>query len=228
MALILGIETATEVCSVALGKDGTCIAEQTNREGNTHASQLHKMVENILKETGYTFNNLNAIAVSKGPGSYTGLRVGVSAAKGFGYALNIPVIGISTLKSLCAQVLGRTETKGELLVPMIDARRMEVFTAIFSQKLEEIESTNAKIIEENMYVDLLETQKILFFGNGSEKCKKILEHKNATFIDNLTCNATSLLGLAEEMYQNNEFENLAYFEPFYLKDFVGTTPKNKK
>lgn len=228
MALILGIETATEVCSVALGKDGICIADQTNREGNTHASQLHAMVEKLLKETGYSFNHLNAIAVSKGPGSYTGLRVGVSAAKGFGYALNIPVIGISTLKSLSAQVLVRTENKEELLVPMIDARRMEVFTAMYSLKLEEVELTNAKILEENLYAPLLETKKLLFFGNGSEKCKKIIDHKNAIFLDDIYCKASTLVGIAEEMYQNNEFENLAYFEPFYLKDFVGTTPKNKK
>jgi len=225
MGLILGIETATEVCSIALGKDGISIAELNNLEGNSHASQLHPMIEKILQETGFSLNQLDAIAVSKGPGSYTGLRVGVSAAKGFAYALKIPIVAIGTLPAMVSKLLVQTEIIETQLVPMIDARRMEVYCAIYNQHIEEFDPVQAKIIDENSFIEFLEKQKTVFFGNGASKCKDTIQHPNAIFIDDFFCSASGLISLAEKAFQNKSFENLAYFEPYYLKDFVGTKPK---
>jgi tRNA threonylcarbamoyladenosine biosynthesis protein TsaB len=228
MALILAIDTATEVCSVALGRDGECLLELNNPEGNSHASQLHLMIEKLLKETGYKLNQIDAFSISKGPGSYTGLRVGVSAVKGFAYTFNKPVIGISSLKSLTNKFLKTSEIENGLLIPMIDARRMEVYTAVFSMNLTEIEPIQAKIIDNDSFLEIFDENKIYFFGNGSEKCKILINHPNARFAQNITCGAFGLISIAEDLYQKKQFENTAYFEPYYLKEFVGTTPKNKK
>jgi tRNA threonylcarbamoyladenosine biosynthesis protein TsaB len=225
MGLILGIETATEVCSVAIGKDGVCIAELNNLEGNSHASQLHPMVKKIFQETGFSLNQLDAIAVSKGPGSYTGLRVGVSAAKGFAYALKIPIVAVGTLPAMVSKLLVQTENIETQFAPMIDARRMEVYCGIFNNFMEEIDKVQAKIIDEDSFFEFLEKQKTVFFGNGASKCKSTIQHPNATFIDGFFCSASGLMPLAEKAFQSKSFENLAYFEPYYLKDFVGTTPK---
>ncbi len=227
MALILGIETATEVCSVALSKDGRCLAERNNFEGNTHAAQLHVMVEKLLQETGYTLKNLDAIAVSKGPGSYTGLRVGVSAAKGYAFALQIPLIAISSLDGLCEQAVKQITEPKALLVPMIDARRMEVYTCVSNMELKEIDPVSAKIIDQETFKSLLGSNQMYFFGNGAEKCKPIIQHENANFLPNIVCLASGMMPLVEIAFQNKTFENLAYFEPFYLKDFVSTIPKKK-
>jgi tRNA threonylcarbamoyladenosine biosynthesis protein TsaB len=228
MALILGIETATEVCSVALMQDGVCLAEHNNFDGNAHASQLHLMVLKLMQETGFGLNQLQAIAVSIGPGSYTGLRVGVSAAKGFAFALAIPVIGITSLKSLSNRFLVQTEIKNCLLIPMIDARRMEVYTAIYDLNLSELAPIEAKIIDEHSFLDFANENKLMLFGNGAQKCAQILNHPNINIISHFNCGAAGLASLAEAAYNNSDFLNLAYFEPLYLKDFVGTTPKNKK
>jgi tRNA threonylcarbamoyladenosine biosynthesis protein TsaB len=228
MALILGIETATEVCSVAIIKDEICLAEHNNLDGNAHVSQLHAMVQNLMQENGFGLNQLNAIAISIGPGSYTGLRVGVSAAKGFAFALNIPVIGITSLKSLANRFLVQTEKINGLLVPMIDARRMEVYSAVYDINLTELEPIHAKILEEDSFADLANTSPLYLFGNGASKCIQFLNHPNINIIPNFHCGAAGLASLAEQAFQKSDFLNLAYFEPLYLKDFIGTTPKNRK
>ena len=227
MALILGIETATEVCSVALSKNGKCLAEHNNFEGNSHAAQLHVMVDKLLQEAGFTLNDLQAIAVSKGPGSYTGLRVGVSAAKGYAFALQIPLIAVSSLDGLSEQAAKQITEPKALLVPMIDARRMEVYTCVSEMNGKEINPVSAQIINEASFLNLLGSNQMYFFGNGSEKCQAIINHENAVFMPNIVCRAKGLMPLAEIAFQNNAFENTAYFEPFYLKDFVSTNPKKK-
>lgn len=228
MALILAIETATEICSVSLALNGLCLAESRLENGNMHASMLHVLVDKILKESQKTLAQLDAIAISMGPGSYTGLRVGTSAAKGFCYALNIPLIAINTLQSLSSIVLVQPEiTENMLLVPMIDARRLEVYTAVYTQLLEEHTPTHALILTENAFEDLLPYHTLVYFGNGSEKAKDFLTSKNAIHLPNINLNASGLAALAEQKYAQQNFENLSSFEPFYLKDFIGTTPKKR-
>ncbi len=226
MSLILCIETATEVCSVALSQNGLSISSACIEKGNSHASQLHILVQHCLQKSGYVLNQMDAIAVSKGPGSYTGLRVGVSAAKGYCYALAIPLIAIDSLTSLTNRFLKTHQVEpNTLLVPMIDARRMEVYTCILDQKLSIVEPIEAKIINEHSYAHLLKQQSLLFFGNGSEKCIPFLQDPHATFIHETKSGAEGLCSLAEIAFENKNFENTAYFEPYYLKDFVGTIPK---
>ncbi len=228
MALILAIETATEVCSVSLALNGLCLAESSIDSGNSHASMLHVLVDKILKETGKTTKDLDAIAISKGPGSYTGLRVGTSAAKGFCYVLNIPLIAINTLKSLSNLALVQTELpKNTLLVPMIDARRLEVYTAVYTQRLETIQKTHALVLDSEAFNNLLENHTLAYFGNGSDKAKQFLTQTEAIHIPNIKLNASGLCRLAEEKFQQNKFEDLISFEPLYLKDFIGTTPKKR-
>jgi tRNA threonylcarbamoyladenosine biosynthesis protein TsaB len=227
MPKILCIETATEVCSVAISSQGKLLALEENHDGNAHASQLHNLVQKVLDSAGITLQDLDAVAVSKGPGSYTGLRVGVSTAKGYCYALGIPLIAINTLESLLrGQVLGeREQTTTSLYVPMLDARRMEVYCAVFDRHANMIRQTEAKIIDETSFVDLLDDNEIYFLGNGAVKCKNLLTHPNAKFMDNVLCTAKGMVNAAFEAFQTKQFEDTAYFEPFYLKDFVGTTPK---
>jgi tRNA threonylcarbamoyladenosine biosynthesis protein TsaB len=228
MALILAIETATEICSVSLSLNGLCLAESRLENGNMHASMLHVLVDKILKESQKTLSQLDAIAISMGPGSYTGLRVGTSAAKGFCFALNIPLIAINTLQSLSNIVLVQTEIKENmLLVPMIDARRMEVYTAVYTQKLEAHTQTHALILHENAFDDLLPEHTLVYFGNGSDKAKDFLGPKNTLHLPNIKLNASGLSSLAEKKFALQDFENLSTFEPFYLKDFIGTTPKKR-
>ena len=175
------------------------------------------------------FKNLDAIAVSKGPGSYTGLRVGVSTAKGLCYALDIPLIAINTLETLAYETIKKVKSKRQKanFCSMIDARRMEVYCAVFDEQMNTIKKTEAKIIDENSFADLLETSTVYFFGNGSSKCKAIITHKNAIFIDDVKCSAVNMNGIAQKLFLENQFEDVAYFEPFYLKDFVGTVPNKK-
>ncbi len=227
MNKILCIETATEVCSVAISSQGELLALEENHDGNAHASKLHNLVQKVLDSAGITLQDLDAIAVSKGPGSYTGLRVGVSAAKGYCYALGIPLIAINTLESL---VRGQKFGEGEqstttLYVPMLDARRMEVYCAVFDIHAKMIKETEAKIIDETSFADLLDENEIYFLGNGAAKCKGMITHPHAKFLDNILCTAKGMVNAAFESFQTKQFEDTAYFEPFYLKDFVGTTPK---
>jgi len=223
MALILGIETATKNCSVALFKDGILIAEmEHNGDGYTHAEQLTVFIERVIESANITLKEIEAIALSKGPGSYTGLRIGTSTAKGLCYSLGIPLLAISTLK---AMAFSMAENQYEILYcPMIDARRMEVFSALFNKENEEIRGVQADVVDEQTYAEFL-MHKILFFGDGALKCKEIISHKNAKFIAGIYPSAKNLGVLANAKFENKDFEDVAYFEPYYLKDFVAGKKK---
>lgn len=228
MAVILSIETSTAVCSVALSKDGACLAQKINFEGPSHATLLSVYVQEILDFAKQQKLKLDAVAISCGPGSYTGLRIGVSTAKGLCYGLDIPLIAINTLTIMAFTVKeSQVIADNSLLCPMIDARRMEVYTAFYDNKLSTIRETAADIINEESYTDLLNTHSILFFGNGADKCKTILTHPNAIFSNEIHPIAKNMIILAEASFEANRFEDIAYFEPFYLKEFVTTTPKEK-
>lgn len=227
MPTILQIETATSVCAVALSVDGKTIALKEENAPNIHASRLTLFIKEIMEQGQLTFSDLDAVAVSKGPGSYTGLRIGVSTAKGLCFALEKPLIGINTLKMMAAGFLAEHPGYSGLVCPMIDARRMEVFTAVFDHQLNEVETTNAKIIDESSFLTLLLQHEITFIGNGAEKCSTLIEHPNAKFVTNNFNAASNMSALANSAFVAKEFEDVAYFEPFYLKDFVFTTPKKK-
>ena len=233
MATILNIETSTEVCSVVLAKNGEILFEKESAEGLNHSELLTVFIEELFAENKLQMNILHAVAVSKGPGSYTGLRIGVSVAKGLCYALDIPLIAVGTLDAMgsyVSQNLNHNNTiqsDNILFCPMIDARRMEVYTALYNSHGENIKPVSAEIIDENSFSSFLKDHQIQFFGNGAAKCKSLLIHSNALFDGPSKTSARFMQNLAERKYNNNEFENVAYFEPFYLKDFVATIPKNK-
>lgn len=228
MATILCIETSTDVCSVAVAQDNHVIFRNEDFNGPSHAVQCGLFVDEALSFAESHAIPLDAVAVSEGPGSYTGLRIGVSMAKGVAYGRNVPLLAIPTLQLLCVPVLLYHEEipENSLLVPMIDARRMEVYSAIYDRSLKEIRQIQADIVDSNTYLEYLERGPVVFFGNGSNKCKDVISHPNAIFIDNihpLACNAAPL---AEQRIRRNEIASTAYFEPFYLKDFQATKPKN--
>ncbi len=234
MATILLIETATSVCSVGLLKDNNIVALRESRIKNSHAALVTVFAEEVTKEAGITFDDIDAFAVSKGPGSYTGLRIGVSTAKGFAYATNKKLIAVNSLQSLSAGMVKAVEDEGEnpenmLFCPMIDARRMEVYAAVYNNKSEELKPTEAVIIDENSFADLLKNNIVVFAGDGAEKCKPVLgDNKNARFLQTeLFPSAKYMAPIALQRYLNNLFEDVAYFEPFYLKDFVAGIPKVK-
>lgn len=229
MAFLLNIETSSPVCSVALAKDGKIIASREDFDGKSHASLLTVFIDEVLKESGTDIQSLDAISVSKGPGSYTGLRIGVSAVKGICFGIQKPLIAISTLQALANGILMKNlnTTNASLLCPLIDARRMEVYSAIFDNNLVQQRDIKAEIIDENSFSNILEKKPILLFGDGSEKCKEKIRHKNAIFIDNIISSAEYMVSLSEDAYKLKQFEDVAYFEPFYLKDFVATIPKRK-
>jgi len=230
MATILNIETSTEVCSVTISKNGELLFIKETSEGLSHSKLLTVFIEELLAENDFILNQLDAIAVSKGPGSYTGLRIGVSVAKGLCYGLDIPLISVNSLEIMgiySAKQFAKDSTNNVLFCPMIDARRMEVYTALYNAKGEEIKSVSAEIIEEDFLSDYLKDSKILFFGNGADKCKTQITHPNAIFEGPEKTSAQFMQNLTELKYNKKEFENVAYFEPFYLKNFVATIPKNK-
>lgn len=228
MPCILNIETATQVCSVTVAKDGQIIYNKENFEGPSHATLLGVFVDEAVKKLRADNIQLDAVAVSCGPGSYTGLRIGVSEAKGLCYGLNIPLIAVDTLKIMAKGVLDKQQVaKDTLLCPMIDARRMEVYDAIYNTNLDVVKPTSADIIDENSLSDFLNNHKILFFGNGADKCKDVLTGKNVTFVDDVHPLASDMISLSEQAFEQKAFVDAAYFEPFYLKEFVVTTPKNK-
>jgi tRNA threonylcarbamoyladenosine biosynthesis protein TsaB len=222
MALILQIETATTSCSVAIARDGVVLAYKEVNERNIHAEVITRFVEYVISATGITYQQLDAIAVSCGPGSYTGLRIGISTVKGLCYGLDKPLIAIETLEAMCNGAKSNDVYNDDMLFcPMIDARRMEVFTAIFNSEGDKVKDTSALIIDENSFSDLLEDKKVLFFGDGAEKCQSVLSsNSNAFFLTGFVNSATYLSKKALEKFLNKEFEDVAYFEPFYLKEFI--------
>jgi tRNA threonylcarbamoyladenosine biosynthesis protein TsaB len=227
MALILQIETATQVCSAALSVNGETIALKELQANNIHAGSLTLFIQEVMASGGYSYSNLDAIAVSKGPGSYTGLRIGVSTAKGLCFALDKPLIAIGTLGMMAKGFLKANPDYNGLVCPMIDARRMEVFTSVFDSSLATIEPVSAKIIDEQSFKDQLIQAPVTFIGDGAEKCKAALNHPNALFSAENFNSAGNMSELSFDAFSNQSFEDLAYFEPFYLKDFVLTTPKAK-
>ena len=226
MLTILNIETSTSVCSCALSQNGNIIFNKENLKGQSHSTLLGVFAEEAIEYVRKNGIVLNAIAVSSGPGSYTGLRIGVSEAKGLAYGLDIPLIAIAT-PLLMASIVKDNVSPDTLLCPMIDARRMEVFATFFDTSLNIIRETSADIIDENSYADLLEKQKIVFFGNGAEKCKTLLSNPNAQFISNIHPLASGMMPLAEKAFANKNFVDVAYFEPHYLKEYVAVVGKNK-
>lgn len=220
MAFILNIETATTNCSVSVSENEKTIHTIELNEGYSHAENLHPFIQNVLSETKLNIQQLNAVAVSCGPGSYTGLRIGVSAAKGISYSLNIPLIAINTLKVLSKQAAEKTKQTDVVLCPMLDARRMEVYTAAFDLKLNEIKKTEAKILSIETVSDFNFNKPTVFFGDGMNKCKTLLQSiPGAEFIDGLIPSSNNMSVMAYELFIKRQFENVAYFEPFYLKDF---------
>lgn len=234
MAMILNIETSTEVCSVSLAKDGETLFLKESTEGMNHSRLLTVFIEQLFSENKVEIQSLDAVAVSKGPGSYTGLRIGVSVAKGLCYGLGIPLISVSSLESMGIYTalnraqFGQEKPEDELLFcPMIDARRMEVYTALYNTAGEEIKPITAEIITEDFLSAELGKNRILFFGNGAAKCKSLLKAQNAVFAGPGATSAVFMQALSEKKYRLQQFEDVAYFEPFYLKNFVATVPRNK-
>ena len=223
--IILNIETATKNCSVSIANNGEVIAIKELNNGNySHAEVLHPYILDVLKEVNLTSKEIDAVAVSKGPGSYTGLRIGVSAAKGLCFAFDKPLISIKTLESLAHAI---SVDKG-IIIPMLDARRMEVYAAVFNAKHEQIRDIKAEIIDENSFSEYLEVGTVTFLGDGAHKCKEVITHKNAIFIDDKFPSAIEMAQLSFTKYKKNDIEDVAYFEPFYLKDFVVIPEKKKK
>ncbi|MDT8393095.1 MAG: tRNA (adenosine(37)-N6)-threonylcarbamoyltransferase complex dimerization subunit type 1 TsaB [Bacteroidales bacterium] len=231
MPLILNIETATNVCSVALSDGAETLAIRESHEKNIHAAKVTTFTKEVCLEAGMLFNQLNAVAVSMGPGSYTGLRIGVSTAKGLCYALGIPLISVSTLQSmaLAAAQLLENEISGQdvLFCPMIDARRMEVYTALFNFKNIEKRKVEALIIDENTFHDEREVYRIYYFGDGADKCRDIFDNKDMIYLEGIAPSAKTMATISSARYTQNKFENVAYFEPYYLKDFIAGKPKVK-
>ncbi|MBB1287089.1 tRNA (adenosine(37)-N6)-threonylcarbamoyltransferase complex dimerization subunit type 1 TsaB [Flavisolibacter sp. BT320] len=219
---VLHIDTAVQVASVCLSDGDDIIASLANPSEKESASWLHVAIQSILQQNNVVPAQLAAVVVSTGPGSYTGLRVGLSAAKGLCYALSIPLIGINTLQMMAAAA---QENTSELLCPMIDARRMEVFTALYNQSLQEVLPPTNMILDENSFADWLAEYSILFFGNGSKKAEGIINHPNARFAD-VSATAKNMVVLAAEKFKRGDFLDLAYSEPFYGKDFH--SPISKK
>ena len=216
MVYILNIETATKNCSVSVAKNGvTILCKEIADQGYSHAERLHVFINEIISEAGIELSDLSAIAVSQGPGSYTGLRIGVSAAKGLCYALDLPLIAIDTLASLANQV----NAKDGFVIPMIDARRMEVYSAIFNSEKEKIREVRAEVLTEDSFSTITET--IYFIGDSNEKAKSILSKPNYIFLDGIQFpSAKEMSSISYQKFLNNKFEDVAYFEPYYLKDFM--------
>ncbi len=229
MACILHIETSTNVCSVAVSEDGQCIFEQQERgEHGAGAERLGTMVDEALSFTDNHAIPFDAVAVSCGPGSYTGLRIGVSMAKGISYGRDLKLIAVPTLELLCVPVLLRETIQEEnaLLCPMLDARRMEVYAALYDRALKPVREVGADVVDSDTYRQWLDEHPVYFFGNGAMKCKEVIGHPNAHFIEGVEPLAKWMQPLAERRFMNGQFEDVAYFEPFYLKDFVAIKPKN--
>ncbi len=225
---ILFIETATKVCSAGVASENGIIALQEDKSMQySHSSRLNGFIENVVKEAGLAFNDLNAVAVSMGPGSYTGLRIGVSAAKGLCYGLDIPLISVNTLKAMAHVALNTITPRADYYVPMIDARRMEVYNAVFDASLNICRETIAEIIEADAFSEYLTRGKVAFFGDGAPKCRDVITHSNAGFFSDINPSVEGMLEEAFQKFRDKNFEDVAYFEPYYLKDFVAGKPSVK-
>lgn len=218
MARILNLETATTNCSVSLAKDGKVVAiREHNTPNYSHAEQLHVFIQELVDEASLSLDAIDAIAVSKGPGSYTGLRIGVSAAKGLCFALDKPLISVDTLQSLALH----RETDGfDVVIPVLDARRMEVYSAVFDGHARALRETEAEIVTANSFVEYTKKGQVLLIGNGAGKCQDIIKHPKVSFAPQAFPSAHEMTGLSYEKFQKHDFEDVAYFEPFYLKDFI--------
>ncbi|AXT18940.1 tRNA (adenosine(37)-N6)-threonylcarbamoyltransferase complex dimerization subunit type 1 TsaB [Flavobacteriaceae bacterium AU392] len=220
MAYILNIETSTTNCSVSLSKDGeTLVLKEDYNNNFSHAERLHMYIDDVLKQAKIEKQNLNAIAVSKGPGSYTGLRIGVSAVKGLCFALNKPLISVSTLEVLANDLKGVIE-KDSLIVAMLDARRMEVYSAVFDSDCNQVRDIEAEVLNESSFNTYLKNDKVYFIGSGVEKTKNLITNSNAVFVEGKLPSANQMSQLSSIKYKKNDIEDVAYFEPYYLKDFV--------
>lgn len=223
MAVLLSLESSTTICSAALHDDGVCLALEENRVPQSASSMLAVMVENLFRKTGVSATEVAAVAVSSGPGSYTGLRIGVATAKGFCYARNIPLISVNTLELLVRQVAA-VHTDTGMLCPMLDARRMEVYCMLSDRDGSMLEPVGARVIDEQSFGQWLERGVVTFFGNGAEKCKTVIRHSHARFLDGVVPLASMVGVMAQERFTSRRFEDLSEFEPFYLKDFMIKKP----
>lgn len=228
--MLISLETATRVCSVALAKDGEVLAVKESSEDKSHSAQITLFIEEVLTKAGVGMKDIEGVAVSEGPGSYTGLRIGVSTAKGLCYALDIPMIAVSTLQAMAlgaSKERNSDEAGNMLFCPLIDARRMEVYYALYNVHNDGIEKVKAEIVDETFLQNYFEKHEIVFFGDAVDKCQKVLQYNaNAGFLQNHLPTATNMAVLAEIKFNAKQFEDLAYFEPFYLKDFVAVKSRN--
>ena len=228
MACILHIETSTDVCSVALSEDGAVLFSKEDFDGPQHAVTLGVFIDEVLSMADSHAKPIDAVAISCGPGSYTGLRIGASMAKGICYGRDLPLIALPTLKVMSVPVLLMDELPEDaLLCPMIDARRMEVYAAIYDRALNPVKEVSADIVTTDSYTEYLEQHPVYFFGNGAAKCKEVITHPNARFVDGIQPLARWMFPLADRQFLDGTFQDVAYFEPFYLKEFVATVAKNK-
>ena len=234
--MILCLETSTAVCSVALVENGKVIALRESLDGQNHAEKITIFIDEVMKEANVSYRDLDAVATSMGPGSYTGLRIGVSTAKGLCYAMEKPLIAVDTLAAMAYGFKDYKTTRlqdyklesTDILCPMIDARRMEVYSAFFNEQLERISETNAIIIDENSFMEMKQNNHLYFFGDGADKLVSLFENdENITVVEKFHCSAAYMAELADKAFKNNDFVDTAYFEPFYLKNFVPGMPKVK-
>jgi tRNA threonylcarbamoyladenosine biosynthesis protein TsaB len=219
MPVILSLETSTDVCSVALHNNGNLVAQKEIHEPQSHAARLAPLIDLVRREAKLELRDIQAVAVTRGPGSYTGLRIGTSTAKGLCYALGIPLIAAGTLELLAFQA-SLSNSSELLLCPMLDARRMEVYCLVATPELKVLEPVSARIVDGNSFAELLEKNQVLFFGNGANKCREVIRHPNAIFLEGVYPNASALGVIAAEKFRRNEFEDLVQFKPFYLKEFI--------
>lgn len=223
--IIINIETSTSICSASLTVDAEPIVSLVDTDTHNHAKQLPLFIDNILKELHFRHLSVDAVALSKGPGSYTGLRIGTAFAKGLCYGLNVPLLAVDTLQLMATQAL--MATHANILCPMIDARRMEVYCCLFSRDLNPITPIEAKVIDADTFNNLLQEHTVCFFGDGADKCKTLLQHPNASFLENIFPNAANMGRWAEKAYQEGQKENIAYFNPLYLKEYHALHSQNK-
>ena len=226
--VILNIETSTHICSIALSNNNNCIFSKSDANGMNHAALLNLFIQDALEYLNENNLKLDAVAVSSGPGSYTGLRIGVSTAKGLCYGFGIPLISVSTLEVMALAAIDQTnKIEKSIFCPMIDARRMEVYAAFYDSNLLKKRDIQADIIDNESYKDILDENIVYFFGNGMEKCSELLAHSNSLFINDINPLAINMINLSVKAYSEEKFEDIAYFEPFYLKEFHMTTPRKK-